>query len=489
MYTPGMFKGKKITIMGLGLLGRGVGDIRFFAEEGADIIVTDLKTKEQLAPSLQALKDFKNISYVLGEHRLEDFKNRDLILKAAGVPLDSPYIAEARKNNIPIEMSTALFARLTPAMIVGITGTRGKSTVTQVLYEVLKKATASPLTPLLHRRGGEFASPVKERLDPSAAEARGEAVNIFLGGNVKGVSTLQFLKNTQEGDIAVLELDSWQLQGFGESKISPHISVFTTFLPDHLNYYRGDIHQYFKDKAHIFAFHTSNDYLILGKDVAETINQQYKQPIQSKIIVAEPELVKDWEILMPGEHNRYNISIVLETAKILGISEDTIKDVVKSFKGIPGRLELVKEYKGIKIYNDTNSTTPDATLAALKAFENPTPLKPARGLDGLRGTRNIVLIFGGADKALDMTKVVEAIPKYCKSVVLLPGTGTEKIKGSLSGVPITEVKTLEEAVTQAFEYAEAGDIVLLSPGFASFGLFKNEFDRGEQFNRIIQELA
>lgn len=201
------FKGKKITLMGLGLLGRGVGDAEFLAECGAELLVTDLKTEEQLAESLERLARFSNITYVLGEHRLEDFQKCDMVLKAAGVPFDSPYIAEAKKNNVRVEMSGALFARLSGIPIIGITGSRGKSTTTQLIYHTLTRAT--------------------------------EGGTVHLGGNVRGVSNLQLLKNVEEGDIAVMELDSWQLQGFGEAGISPHISVFTNLLPDHMNSTKG----------------------------------------------------------------------------------------------------------------------------------------------------------------------------------------------------------------------------------------------------------
>jgi len=140
------FKGKKITVMGLGLLGRGIGYTKFLAECGADLIVTDLKTKEQLAPALKDLEKFSGhkrglgpIKFVLGEHRLEDFKGRDMIIKAAGVPIDSFYIKEAKKNGIPIEMDVSLFAKCAPnVMIIGVTGTRGKSMTTTLIYEILK---------------------------------------------------------------------------------------------------------------------------------------------------------------------------------------------------------------------------------------------------------------------------------------------------------------------------------------------------------------
>jgi UDP-N-acetylmuramoylalanine--D-glutamate ligase len=168
------FKDKKITIMGLGILGRGLGYSKFLAENGADLIVTDLKTKEQLKTSLNVLKKFKNIKFVLGEHRLEDFRNRDLIIKMASVPADSIYINEAKKNNIPVEMDVSLFAKCMPEVtIVGITGTRGKSMTTALVYEFLKQNES-----FLKRK-------------------------VFIGGNVRGVATLPLLKKVKAGDILV----------------------------------------------------------------------------------------------------------------------------------------------------------------------------------------------------------------------------------------------------------------------------------------------
>src|SRR3989344_9508846 len=140
MFWKDFFSGKRITLMGLGLLGRGVGDAAFLAQCGAELLVTDRKSAEELAESLAQLAQYKDISYILGEHRLEDFKNCDMVIKAAGVPLDSPYIAEAKKNQISVEMDASLFAKFTPATIVGVTGTRGKSTVTHLIEHILNLA-------------------------------------------------------------------------------------------------------------------------------------------------------------------------------------------------------------------------------------------------------------------------------------------------------------------------------------------------------------
>lgn len=437
------FKDKKITVMGLGLLGRGVGDIKFLSEAGAkEIIVTDLKNENDLQESFNELKDMKNIRFVLGEHRLEDFKDRDLIIKSAGVLFDSIYIKEAEKNNIPVEMSTALFAKFFPGKIIGITGTRGKSTVTHLIYEIIKNEG-----------------------------------KVFLGGNVKGVSTISFLKEAKENDWAVLELDSWQLQGFGTQKISPHIAVFTTLLPDHQNYYKNNMELYFEDKANIFKFQKEKDFLISGSQVAPLIVEKYESVINSKIIVAdESKVPEDWKIKIPGTHNKYNISLAIAVAKALEIDMSVVKEAVENFSGVPGRLELVRDYKGIKIWNDTTATTPDATLAGLRALGS-----------------EIVLIMGGADKNLDMTKLFQEIPEHVRALILIPGTGSTRIEGDLirlgdANVDFNKVNNLREAINLAVALAPVGGNILFSPGFASFGMFKNEYDRGDQFNELVKNL-
>ncbi len=446
------FKNKKITVMGLGLLGRGVGDVKFLTEQEADLIVTDLKSEEQLEASLTELKNvlgdkYNKITFVLGEHRLEDFKNRDFILKAAGVPLDSPYILEARNNNIPVEMGAALFTSLTAATVVGITGTRGKSTVTHLLHDVLKEGY----------------------------EKQGKG-KVFLGGNVRGLSTLHLLKEAKKGDIAVLELDSWQLQGFGEKKISPHVAVFTTFLPDHMNYYKNDMDRYLDDKANIFRYQTENDIAVLGAQVSQIILSKYE--IKSTFLTASVDDVsKEWKLLLPGDHNRYNAALAMKAAQALGVDIEVIRKVTESFKAVAGRLEFISEVRGVRIYNDNNATTPDATIVGLKAFGD---------------KKNIILVMGGTDKGLDMSKLISEIKNHCKVVSFFRETGTDKIKDELfalekEGIKVIETEDFSESVNKAFALAEKGDIFLFSPAFASFGrFFKNEFDRGDQFNALVK---
>lgn len=475
------FRGKKVTLMGLGLLGRGVGDAEFLARMGAEVLVTDLKTERELALSVARLKKFKNIKFHLGGHRLEYFSGKggrarpDFVLKAAGVPLDSPYIKEARENGIPIEMDASLFAKLAPkgTKLVGITGTRGKSTTAECIYAILKTA--------------------KKRA--------------FLGGVVH-TATLPFLERVRAGDIVVLELDSWQLQGFHEAKISPHVAVFTTFLDDHLVYYQGNRKRYFEDKAAIFRYQKSDTVLIVGEQAMEAARHLGVRLPSGARIVGAKDLLTEWKLKILGEHNRYNAACALAVARALEIPDEISRKAIENFKGVSGRLEYLRTIQGVKIYNDNNATTPDATIAALRALnpKSQTPCLPIGGqanhkqiqnhkaLNARRfalnaGTKRIILIMGGTDKGLDMSKLVEEIPKHCKAVILLRETGTEKLIFNFQ-FSIFKKETLKECVEEAMKIAKKGDIVLFSPAFASFGKwFKNEYDRGEQFVKIIDKIS
>ncbi|MCE9517931.1 UDP-N-acetylmuramoyl-L-alanine--D-glutamate ligase [Candidatus Nomurabacteria bacterium] len=439
------FKGKKITVMGLGLLGRGLGYTKFLAECGAILTVTDLKTKAQLASSVKALSSPKQgfglIKFVLGKHRLEDFRNADMIIKSAGVPLDSIYIKEAQKNNIPIEMDASLFAQMAPEVIViGVTGTRGKSMTTMLIYEILK------------------------------ANEKFLKRNVHLGGNIRGVATLPLLKKVKDGDIVVMELDSWQLQGFGEANISPDISVFTSFMPDHMNYYKDDLKKYFADKANIFKYQQKGDVLVIRPNMKKLIPKN----IVADLIVADKKDVIDWKFIVPGSHQLENLSCAVEVAKQFDIPISNIKKAVADFKGMEGRLQFVTEIKGVKIYNDNNATTPEATMA---------------GLDALGKEKNIILICGGNDKNLDLKEFVKAMSKYCKSVILLEGTGTKKLITNYQlRITNEKAKNLKDAVKLALGLASRGDIILFSPAFSSFSQWNNEYERNDEFMKIVKGL-
>lgn len=447
------FKGKKVTVMGLGLLGRGVGDAAYIAESGAaEVIVTDLKTEEELKDSVEQLRDFDNVTFVLGEHRKEDFENRDVILVAAGVPADSEYVRHASEAGVPLKQSAALFAELSKIPIIGVTGTRGKSTVTQMIHHTLQFVTDE---------------------------------EVLLGGNVRGVSNLQLLKKVNEYSLAVMELDSWQLQGFGWAEISPQIAVFTNFMEDHLNYYMKNkrskeeaMEAYFADKANIFKFQEPSGVFITTPAVFERAKQLPDVTLGQEVVLADASVIpEDAKLATPGEHTRLNAALAYEALKAVSLTEDEIFEGLASFPGVEGRLQLVKTTENnVRIYNDNNATEPNATIAALKALDE--------------GKRNIILIAGGSDKQVDLAALAYEITQGCKQVILIPGTGTEKLTPLLHGgeVGVSIFDSLQAAVEAGRAAGAPGDILLFSPAFASFGMFKNEYDRNDQFLVLVDKI-
>jgi UDP-N-acetylmuramoylalanine--D-glutamate ligase len=428
------FAGKRITLMGLGLLGRGVGDAAFLAGLGARLTVTDRKSKEELAASVEQLAAYSNIAYVLGEHRLEDFRQADMVIKAAGVPLNSPYIEESKKAGVPVYMSTALFAKFameSGGRLVGITGTRGKSTVTHLIHHALEQSG---------RR-------------------------THLGGNVRGLSTLAMLPDVRAADHVVLELDSWQLQGFGDLRLSPDVAVFTNLQPDHLNYY-PDLDTYFDDKANIFRHQKAGAHLIAGSSVAERIRAA-RPPIAP--VVPEP-LPASWSLCIIGPHNRENAALAAEALRALGLEESVIQRGLESFEPVEGRLQFVRRVGEVEIYNDNNATTPAAVVAALRSFPPGDPL---------------TLIAGGADKKIPIDDLVEEICARHVPVILLPGTGTDRLRAR---IPLwTDAQDMRDAMRLALEKHQRG-VIVFSPGFASFGRYSNEYERNDDFLQAVASI-
>lgn len=430
------FKEKKITVMGLGLLGRGIGDTAFLASCDADIVVTDKKDETELKKSIETLKDFSNIKYCLGGHKLEDFENRDFILKAAGVPLYNEFINEAKKNNIPVYMSAALVCHivteeLSNVVIIGITGTRGKSTTTELIAHVLRENN----------------------------------LRVHLGGNIRGVANLPLLNEIEDGDFLVLELDSWQLQGFDDLKISPHIAVFTSFLDDHLNYYKNDKELYFNDKANIYKYQKDGDILIASPQArGEIIIRNEK----TSMIVPEKN---NFESDLIGEHNQMSVSLAYEVAVQCGLDDESIRNTIKTFKAVTGRLQDLGLFSGVRVFNDNNGTTSDATIVAINSIIE-------------KYNKNPILIIGGSDKGLPIDELEKVIQKNTKEVVYLSGTGTDRI----AILKKYEFEKLEDCIDKAFDLAEEGDIILFSPAFASFSkFFKNEYERNDLFVSYLEK--
>ncbi|PIR72632.1 MAG: UDP-N-acetylmuramoyl-L-alanine--D-glutamate ligase [Candidatus Nealsonbacteria bacterium CG10_big_fil_rev_8_21_14_0_10_36_24] len=431
-----IFKDKKITIMGLGLLGGGVGVAKFFAKQGAKVLVTDLKTKRELKPSLEKLRGLP-IKFILNKHRNQDFINTGLVIKNPAVKPDSPYLKIAKKHNIPIKTDISIFFDLCKGTIIGVTGTKGKSTTATLIYLLLK--TKYP--------------------------------NTLLAGNI-GLTPLEILSKIKKNSKVVLELSSFELENL---KKSPHIAVITTLFPDHLNRYKN-FNDYVEAKKPIFKYQKKNDILVLNYDNLET--KKLAKEASSKVLFFRSS----------------NVSAAILVAKIFKISKKSIKKVLSDFKGIPNRQELIATKKSVKYINDTTATTPQSVILALKRFSS----------------SKIILIAGGQDKNLNYENLAKEIKINAKHLILLPGTASDKIKKELKKFKkIFLAKSMRDAVKKATAMSQKGDIVLLSPGAASFtpleviktkkkhkvlkpltgfNLFKNEFDRGEQFIKETKKL-
>lgn len=441
------FAGKKVTVMRIGLLGRGVGDAAFLAAAGAEVLVVDSAPQAVMQPSVDALASYPSITFKFGAYDVADFTSADYILVGAGTPMDAPELAAARAAKVPLKQSAAWFAELAGIPIVGVTGTRGKSTVTHMIHHVLSQVT------------GE---------------------HILLGGNVRGLSNLQLLNEVKEDSLCVMELDSWQLQGWGWSHMSPQIAVFTNFMEDHLNYYQAAgvskaeaMDLYFADKANIFRYQEESGVFITTPGVFDRATHMKDVTLGQEVVLADASIIpEDTLLAMPGEHNRLNAALATEALKSLSLVEEEIFSALASFPGVEGRLQLVKTVDNVRFYNDNNATTPAATAAGLAALD--------------LGNKNIILIAGGADKGIDPAPLLDAIAAHCKQVILVPGTGTDTILEPLPDAVV--VLDLIAAVAEARLQAVAGDIILFSPAFASFGMFKNEYERNDVFLTAVSEI-
>lgn len=430
--------------MGLGLHGGGEGVARYLVKKGAKVTVTDLKTKTQLEPTLKKLANLP-IKYVLGQHRLGDFEKADLIIRNPDVPLDSPFLKTARQHKIPILMEINLFwEEFSCRKIIGVTGTKGKTTTASLIKAALSSA----------------------------------GLKVALGGNL-GISLLEILPKADKNTWAVLELSSWQLEGLKNQQSSPHLSVITNIFPDHLNRYRS-MKDYVSAKKLIFAYQKKSDYLILNQENSWTKKLQKEAP-GKVVFFSKKDVPKSWQekIKIRGDHNLANIAAALAIAKILKLEPDSVKKGIISFSGLEHRLEKVNSIKGVKFYNDSAATNPSASQMAIRSFSQP-----------------LIWILGGTDKNLSFAALIKEAQRKTnlKALILLAGTATEKIKTEIEKYPVRAkilgpFDQLLPAVYQAYKIARAGDIVLLSPGAASFGMFQNEFDRGNQFKKIVNDLA
>lgn len=423
-------KNKKVVVMGLGLLGGGVKVVKWLVKKGAKVLVTDLKKEEELKESLRKLKGLP-VKYALGKHPKKYFVNADLIIKNPAVPSNSKFLKIAKKNKIPIESDLSIFFRLFKGKIIGLTGTKGKSTAVALLAHILKTAKKK----------------------------------FIFGGNI-GKSPLGYLDKNYP--LAILEISSWQLEDMAHLRKSPHIACITTIFPDHLNTYKN-FDNYIKTKKLIFKYQKEDDFLVLNKD--NPILKSFAKESKAKVIYFSKKNFKKYP--WPAE----SVGAALTIASILKIPSSVVKKAIKTFSGLPNRLEFIRKKEGVSYYNDSASTVPQSTIFAL---------------DSLTHKKNIILISGGADKELDFSQMAKRISKKCKAVILLPGTATKKIKSAILNLkpsfPIFSINSMKRAVKLAKQLAKRGDIVLLSPGCASFGLFTNAYQRGKQFVNAVKKL-
>jgi UDP-N-acetylmuramoylalanine--D-glutamate ligase len=461
------FKDKKVTVMGVGLHGGGIATVRFFAEAGAKVIATDMKTEKELASSIEKLKDLKNVKFVLGQHRIEDFENVDLVVKSPAAPWTSKPIQAALKKKIPIEMDSSLFFKLCKLPIVSVTGTKGKTTTSTLIFEILKSAGKKAYS------AGIGQKPVLDLLE-----------------EIEGV----------KNGAVVFELSSWRLSALGREGLSPHIAVITNIFPDHLNYY-GTMEKYIADKKYIFSSQKPEDYIVLSYD-NETTRTLADGAKSKKIFFTtngkidstndfigvkagkifyrnngEDKIICDLnDIKLQGGHNIGNILAAVASASAYGIAPEKICEAVKNFKGVPHRLELVREIDGVKYVNDTAATMPEAAIAGINSFSKP-----------------VILIAGGMDKNLDFKEFAKAVSEKVKKMILLKGDATEKMKSELKKIGAekmvdSESDNLKEALLRAKSISDPGDIILFSPGATSFNMFKNEIDRGDKFREAVESI-
>lgn len=463
-------KSKRVTVVGLGLHGGGAGTVRFLAEEGARVLVTDIKKREELLPSIEKLKNL-NITYVLGQHRPEDFVNTDLIVRNPAVPLGFKYFALARKKQIPVTSDVALFFEFCPGVIAAVTGTKGKSTTAALLAAMVNKTYPT-----------------------------------VLAGNI-GVATLSVLNKITPASLVVLELSSWQLEDLAPVKTAPRVAIITNITQDHLDRHQN-VAQYIAAKKLIFQRQKPTDVVVLNYDdpvtqklgaeaksapyyfsarfdlpgiIAQASRYQVGAFVRGEALQfgrAAEEILALKDIPLAGEHNLANVLAAVTAARLLKAPPKQIRRAVQNFQPLPGRLQLVAEVKGVKYINDTTATNPTALKAALTTLAKP-------------GERSIILIAGGADKKLAFDDVGPIIQQSAKAVILLAGEASAKLAAALAGAQVTPpllVNSMAEAVGEASGRAAAGDSVLLSPGASSFNMFINEFDRGAQFEAAVSRL-
>jgi UDP-N-acetylmuramoylalanine--D-glutamate ligase len=444
---------RRATVMGLGLFGGGVGVTRHLVSAGWDVTVTDLRDEKTLEPSVKALAGLP-VRFVLGRHEMSDFTDAQLLVVNPAVPPENEYVAAAVARGVPIDTEIGMFVRACRARIAGVTGSAGKSTTTALLAK--------------------------------CAEATGRRVH--LGGNI-GVSLLESLATIGADDVVVLELSSFQLHYLRREGLRPSLGVLTNIAPNHLDWH-GSIEEYAHDKTGIVP--AAGGVFIACADDARVAAIARGAPCRvvwtsrtdappagdaafwrgGELVArrggATETVLAKGDVRLLGEHAAWNVASAAAAAFELGATPSAVRDAVRAFDGLPHRLKPIGTVRGVLCVDDSKSTTPESTVSALAAFDRP-----------------VLLLAGGYDKHLDPAPMVAAAARSAKSVVCYGATGPALAEAMRKGgaADVALAATLADAVGAALGRAREGDVLLLSPGHASWDQFRNYEHRAQEFAR------
>jgi len=451
MPNPFELRGRRLLVVGLARTG--VATALFCAERGAKVTATDARSENEIGETIAPLRA-AGVSLELGGHRENSFLEQDLIVPSPGVPADAPLLQAARAKGVTIWSEVELADRFLRGLLIGITGSNGKTTTTSLIDHILKNAGFSTIL------AGNIGTPLIARVD-----------------------------QTNDDSITVVELSSFQLELI--ETFRPNISVFLNLTPDHLDRHHT-LEAYGRAKARIFENQTEADSAVLNADDPATTPHAPTKPqvywFSRKQRVAQGAFVRGNEIVfrrdgqeeavlhlkdipLAGEHNVENALAAVAAARLAGAQPEAIARGIRSFAGVEHRLEFVAEIGGVRYYNDSKATNVDATLKALDAF-------PGR----------ILIVLGGKDKGSDYTVLQKPLREKA-ILALLIGAAAEKIESQITGsVAIEGAGTIERAVEIASHAARPGDVVLLAPACASFDQFQNYEHRGRVFKELVHQL-
>jgi len=451
------FAGRKVLVMGLGRFGGGIDSAVFACTAGAEVKVTDLASAGRLKESLEQLRDFPGIRYRLGGHEFADFEWADVVIANPAVGGDNEYLQYARRLNKLVTSQVGIFFELCAATIIGITGSNGKSTTTALAAHLLRAAS--------RQKGWRYGK-------------------VWLGGNIGNEPLLTVVEQMNRDDLVVLELSSFQIEQLGQEQKAPHIGLLTNLVPNHLDRY-GTFERYCRAKEMMFRLQRPAG----GRKAVSIFNvedesgaawyEKYRNDAGRVCIGFSADDVGEdirERFGLVGRANLSNLAAAMAVANRFGVDREVVRQCVGDFKGLAHRLELVAEIGGVRWYNDSKATTPEAATAAVEAFAEP-----------------VIIIAGGYDKQIALDSFGAAIAKKAKAAILIGETAgkiRDAIAGSGANGVVTELAgSLAEAVERAGKLASAGDVVVLSPACASYDMFDNYQQRGRMFAELVQSLA